>query len=248
MEMMNSYPIFFLILGIFAALFVVCSSAEDANIEYDSEGRTRRKAKAWPHADHTGEWLWDAEAKKWYLPKHIDFYSFNVSDISGREVSLEQYRGKVSMVVNVASECGWTDNHYTSLVELQKEFHPSGKFNVLAFPCNQFGGQEPGSNSDIKDFAIKKYGVNFPLFGKLEVHGENTAPVFQYLNKHGKKTPTWNFWKWLVDAEGQVRGVWESRFLPSALKHLVVQLVKEAKALENPEDPNNPHGFHHGEL
>ncbi|KAG8232611.1 hypothetical protein J437_LFUL010734 [Ladona fulva] len=110
-----------------------------------------------------------------------DFYSFVVKDIRGEDVPLEKFRGKVSLVVNVASECGYTDSHYKALKRLHDILSFHGKFNVLAFPCNQFGEQEPLENDQIEEFAVNEYGVEFPLFGKINVIGENSHPAFKYL-------------------------------------------------------------------
>ena len=106
-------------------------------------------------------------------------------------------------MVNVASECGYTDENYRELFSLQNEYHSSG-FNVLAFPCNQFGAQEPGSNEEILKFAQTKYHVNFPMFSKVDVHGENIAPVYEHLTGALLSKPSWNFCKYLVDQNGEV--------------------------------------------
>lgn len=106
-------------------------------------------------------------------------------------------------MVNVASECGYTDVNYRELVHLQQDYHKNG-FNVLAFPCNQFGGQEPAQNQDIFNFAKENYGVNFPMFAKVDVKGEQLAAVYDYLTSATLSKPSWNFCKYLVDRDGQV--------------------------------------------
>ena len=105
--------------------------------------------------------------------------------------------------MNVASKCGYTDQNYRELVSLQNHYHGTG-FNVLAFPCNQFGGQEPGSNEDILKFAKEKYNVNFPMFAKVDVKGERIAAVYDHLTGTLLRTPSWNFCKYLVDRNGEV--------------------------------------------
>ena len=110
---------------------------------------------------------------------------------------------QISLVVNVASECGYTDQNYRELVSLQEDYHSSG-FNVLAFPCNQFGGQEPAANEEILKFAKDKYDVNFPMFAKVDVKGEEISKVYEHLTKTVLSTPTWNFCKYLVDRNGEV--------------------------------------------
>ena len=110
---------------------------------------------------------------------------------------------QISLVVNVASECGYTDLNYRELVSLQEDYHDRG-FNVLAFPCNQFGGQEPASNEDILRFVKEKYDVNFPMFAKVDVKGEQIAVVYEHLTGTLLSSPKWNFCKYLVDGSGKV--------------------------------------------
>ncbi|XP_078583121.1 glutathione peroxidase 7-like [Branchiostoma floridae x Branchiostoma japonicum] len=137
-----------------------------------------------------------------------DFYSFTAKDIKGKTVLLDKYRGKVSLVVNVASECGYTDGHYRELVRLQDHLAPTKHFNVLAFPCNQFGGQEPMGNSAIAQFAKSMYKANFPMFSKIDVVGREAHPAYKYLAESTQAPPTWNFWKYLVDPNGKVITAW----------------------------------------
>ena len=111
---------------------------------------------------------------------------------------------QVSLVVNVASECGFTDANYKEMVMLQNEYGQRG-FAVLAFPSNQFGEQEPASNEQILNFVTDHYGVNFPMFSKIDVHGENQCDIYQFLTRTTGSTPTWNFCKYLVDQQGKVR-------------------------------------------
>lgn len=132
----------------------------------------------------------------------VDLYSLTAHDAVGNVVPLEQYRGKVSLVVNVASQCGYTDINYRGLVQLQHKFGPLG-FTVLAFPCNQFGYQEPGTIQEIIRFT-ENYGVRFPIFNKVDVIGERTSAVYQYLIGSSGSIPKWNFCKYLVDRNGHV--------------------------------------------
>ena len=108
-----------------------------------------------------------------------DFYNFAVKTIDGTEQQLADYKGKALLIVNVASECGLTPQ-YEGLQKLHAELAPKG-FAVLGFPCNQFGGQEPGSNADVKKFCTTSYGVTFPLFSKIEVNGQGRAPLYSWL-------------------------------------------------------------------
>lgn len=137
-----------------------------------------------------------------------DFYSFTVLDAQGKWISMDRYRGQVLLVVNVASECGFTDGHYKGLVKLQDDLGPSGRFQVLAFPCNQFGSQEPKDSPEILHFAEEKYGVNFPIFHKINVINSDVPELWRHLEEKTGKVPSWNFWKYLVDSRGSVLNAW----------------------------------------
>jgi glutathione peroxidase len=133
-------------------------------------------------------------------------YDFAVKDIDGKDVSLSQYRGKFLLIVNVASQCGFTPQ-YKGLESLYEEL--KDQVVVLGFPCNQFGAQEPGSAEEIKNFCSLNYDVKFPLFQKIDVNGDNAAPLYQFLKKEkpgllGTEAIKWNFTKFLVNREGQV--------------------------------------------
>lgn len=136
------------------------------------------------------------------------FHDFEVEDIKGSKVSLADYKGKVCLVVNVASQCGLTDSNYKGLTDLYEKYKDQG-FVVLAFPSNQFGGQEPGKNEQIQEFACSRYKATFPMFAKVDVNGPKTAPVYQFLKaqKGGGilgADVKWNFGKFLIDKEGKV--------------------------------------------
>uniref|UniRef100_A0ACB8F3V1 Glutathione peroxidase 7 n=1 Tax=Sphaerodactylus townsendi TaxID=933632 RepID=A0ACB8F3V1_9SAUR len=201
-----------------------------------------------------GAWLLLAFSA--FEQKETDFYSFKVVNIRGKLVSLEKYRGAtfleeesvkclqctldgklssrisqfdvtvVSLVVNVASECGYTDSHYKVLQQLQRELGPY-HFNVLAFPCNQFGQQEPDSNKEIESFARKTYGVSFPMFSKVAVTGTGANPAFKYLVESTGEEPTWNFWKYLVNPSGKVVKVWDSTVAVEEIKPYVTELIRD---------------------
>ncbi len=132
-------------------------------------------------------------------------YDFRVKTIEGREVKLDEYKDKVLLIVNVASKCGFTPQ-YEGL-EIIFEKHKDQGFAVLAFPCNQFGAQEPGTEEDIKSFCDLQYGVKFPLFSKIDVNGPNTHPLYEFLKKSlpgvlGSEGIKWNFTKFLIDRQG----------------------------------------------
>lgn len=132
-------------------------------------------------------------------------YELPVQTVEGKSISLEAYRGKVLLIVNVASRCGFTPQ-YSALEKLYQSYKKE-QFALLAFPCNQFLKQEPASNADIKHFAKSCYQVHFPLFAKIAVKGPEQAPLYRYLEQNLQKKPLifipWNFTKILVNAEGQ---------------------------------------------
>ena len=134
-------------------------------------------------------------------------YDFSVADIHGKPVKLDAYRGKAMLIVNTASKCGFTPQ-YKGLEALYKKFNDKG-LEILGFPCNQFGAQEPGSEDEIAQFCELNYGVTFPLFAKVDVNGRDAAPVYKYLKSEkpgllGSEAIKWNFTKFLVDREGKV--------------------------------------------
>ncbi|MBI0328049.1 glutathione peroxidase [Burkholderia plantarii] len=134
-------------------------------------------------------------------------YSFSANALGGGEVSLDAYRDKVLLIVNTASECGFTPQ-YAGLQQLHERFGTRG-LAVLGFPCNQFGGQEPGDAAQIGAFCEQRFGVTFPLFEKIDVKGEHAHPLFRYLTDEapgllGTKMIKWNFTKFLVDRSGNV--------------------------------------------
>ena len=141
-------------------------------------------------------------------------HDFTVKTIDGQTKSLREFAGKTVLVVNVASKCGLTP-HYAGLEELHRKLGSRG-FAVLGFPCNDFGAQEPGTESEIKTFCESRYDVTFPLFAKLHVKGAERAPLYEFLTsqKTGPDGPgdiQWNFAKFVVDGEGKVR----ARFAPT---------------------------------
>jgi glutathione peroxidase len=153
----------------------------------------------------------------------------NVKDIDGKDVSLKSYRGKVLLIVNVASRCGYTPQ-YKALEAVYEKYKDKG-FAILAFPCNQFGGQEPGTNDEIKQFCSSKYNVSFPLFDKIEVNGANRHPLYNTLA--GKDSPfagdiKWNFSKFLIGRDGTILKRFESKVTPDSGE--VTQAIEAALA------------------
>ena len=155
-------------------------------------------------------------------------YDFSVSDIAGKPVSLGRYKGKVLLIVNTASECGFTPQ-YKGLEALYEKLHDRG-FEVLGFPCNQFGAQEPGSEAEIATFCERNYGVTFPLFAKIDVNGDATAPLYRYLKKEkpgllGSEAIKWNFTKFLVDRNGRVVARYAPNDTPESIERDVEKLL-----------------------
>lgn len=141
------------------------------------------------------------------LSHAISIYDFTVKQLNGEPRQLIDYRGKVLLIVNTASKCGFTPQ-YKDLVEIYTTYRIQG-FEILGFPCNQFGAQEPGSATEIGEFCEKNYDVNFPVFEKIDVNGDHTAPLYQYLKNaatglFGSKAIKWNFTKFLIDKDGRV--------------------------------------------
>lgn len=136
----------------------------------------------------------------------MGFYELSAKKISGAEVSMEEYKGKVVLIVNTASKCGLTPQ-FEELEMLNKEYKDKG-LEILGFPCNQFANQETGSKEEIQEFCQLNYGVTFTMFDKIEVNGENAHPIFKYLKKQKKSLLggdiKWNFTKFLIDDRGNV--------------------------------------------
>jgi glutathione peroxidase len=153
-------------------------------------------------------------------------YDFSAVTIAGRELPLKQFEGQVLLIVNTASACGFTPQ-YKGLEELQRALEPRG-FSVLGFPCNQFGGQEPGDAGQIEVFCAGNYGISFPMFQKIDVNGSNAHPLYQYLRSEKSgllgSSIKWNFTKFLVDRRGQV----VARHAPTTKPQ---SLTKEIEAL-----------------
>ena len=133
-------------------------------------------------------------------------------------------------MVNVASECGYTDLNYKELVKLQNDYQDRG-FTVLAFPCNQFGQQEPASTHQVLMFAEEKYGVGFPIFAKTEVVGEGACPLYQHLRGRTGSVPSWNFGKYLVDRAGEVVQFFSEREAFSDIRTSVEYLLRKTDEL-----------------
>ena len=155
-------------------------------------------------------------------------YDFEAVDIEGRPVRLADYRGRVLLIVNTASACGFTPQ-YGGLETLYRA-HAARGFAVLGFPCNQFGKQEPGSEAEIAEFCAREYSVTFPIFAKIEVNGDNAHPLYRFLKSQrpglmGLESIKWNFTKFLVDREGQVVTRYAPTTRPEALTAEILSLL-----------------------
>ena len=155
------------------------------------------------------------------------FYDYKVKNISGEDVSMSEYKGKVVLIVNTASKCGFT-KQYEGLEELYEKYKDQG-FVILGFPCNQFGAQEPGDNAEIKNFCTSTFSVTFPMMSKIDVNGESADPLYKFLKKEqggilGDEIK-WNFTKFLVDREGRVVDRFASQKTPKQLEKEVEKLL-----------------------
>ena len=158
-----------------------------------------------------------------------NIYSFKVKDDKGAEVSLEQYKGKVLLIVNTATRCGFTPQ-YKDLEAIYEKYNEQG-FEILDFPCNQFGGQAPGTIAEIKEFCSTNYNVKFTQFDKIEVNGENEHPLYTYLkaNAENKNNIRWNFTKFLISADGKILKRFESGDKMEEVELAVAQALAPSK-------------------
>lgn len=155
-------------------------------------------------------------------------YDYKVKDIDGNEVAMSEFKGKVLMIVNVASKCGFTPQ-YEGLQKLYDAYKDQGLV-VLGFPCNQFGAQEQGGEAEIKDFCETNFSISFPMFAKIDVNGDNAEPLFLFLQNAKKGFMNtgpikWNFSKFIVDKEGNVVGRYGSLDDPAALEDDIKKLL-----------------------
>jgi glutathione peroxidase len=172
---------------------------------------------------------WTAQAggeRNVMTAKPSSIYDFTMDDIDGKPVNLGQFRGKVLLLVNTASFCGNTPQ-YSDLQSMYDQYREKG-FEILAFPANNFGQQEPGTNAEIKNFCFTKYSLTFPLFGKISVKGSDKHPLYRYLTEQSPfpGEVEWNFQKYLVDRSGNVAGRFHHRTKP-----LSPEIVQEVERL-----------------
>ena len=161
--------------------------------------------------------------------KKMSIYDFNVKTIDAQEISMSKYKGKVLLIVNVASRCGFT-SQYEGLEKLFEKYK-NEDFMVLGFPSNQFANQEPESNDKIKEFCSLTYDVKFDMFAKVDVNGENEAPIYKFLKSNqkgilGTENIKWNFTKFLVDKEGNILDRYASTTTPESIEKDIIKLLK----------------------
>ena len=158
-----------------------------------------------------------------------DFYKFKVKDIRGKEVDFSKYKGSPILVVNVASQCGYT-GQYKNLEALNREYSLKG-LKIIGFPSNDFGGQEPGTDSEIAEFCKTNYGVSFDMMSKISVKGKSKHPVYQFLisNSSSKDEIEWNFEKFLIDKKGNISARYPSGVVPDSneVKNKINSLLAE---------------------
>ncbi|SGZ57738.1 CIC11C00000005432 [Sungouiella intermedia] len=159
----------------------------------------------------------------------MSFYELTPTDAKGKPFPFEQLEGKVVLIVNVASKCGFTPQ-YKELEELNKKYGDKG-LQIIGFPCNQFGHQEPGSSEDIESFCSLNYGVTFPVLNKIEVNGDGADPVYKYLKEQksgllGLNRIKWNFEKFLINKKGEVVERYSSLTKPQSLESTIEGLLK----------------------
>jgi len=158
----------------------------------------------------------------------MNVFDFSANAIDGTPVDLSRYRGKVLLIVNTASQCGFTPQ-YKGLEQLYREYHERG-LEVLGFPCNQFRQQEPGSEAEIGAFCEKNFGVSFPLFAKIDVNGDGAHPLYRHLKQEapgvlGTQSVKWNFTKFLVDRDGRVVKRYAPTTKPAAIAADIARLL-----------------------
>lgn len=150
-------------------------------------------------------------------------YDFVVESIDGNKVSLSEYKGKVLLIVNTATKCGYTPQ-YEGLEKIYQKYKDRG-FEVLDFPCNQFLGQAPGSNEEIQNFCSVNYHITFPQFAKIKVNGKDAHPLYEYLKEQKPSRIKWNFTKFLVDREGNVVERFDSKTKIEEMEESILALL-----------------------
>lgn len=163
------------------------------------------------------------------MDEGMSIYQYQVNTLKGQKLSMEEYKGKVLLIVNTASKCGLTPQ-YKGLQELYDKFNDQS-FEILGFPSNQFAEQEPGSNEEIAEFCQMNYGISFPMFEKIKVNGDEAHPLFKHLKNNapgilGSKTIKWNFTKFLIDQNGNIVKRYSPQTTPDKIEADIAKLLK----------------------
>lgn len=163
------------------------------------------------------------------MDEGMSIYQYQVNTLKGQKLSMEEYKGKVLLIVNTASKCGLTPQ-YKGLQELYDKFNDQS-FEILGFPSNQFAEQEPGSNDEIAEFCQMNYGVSFPMFEKIKVNGDEAHPLFKHLKDNapgilGSKAIKWNFTKFLIDQNGNIVKRYSPQTTPDKIESDIAKLLK----------------------
>ncbi|XP_076901134.1 putative glutathione peroxidase 4 [Bidens hawaiensis] len=171
------------------------------------------------------------------VPEQSSVHDFTVQDSMGKDVNISIYKGKVLLIVNVASKCGLTNSNYTQLTEIYRKYKDKG-FEILAFPCNQFLQQEPGPIEETVQFVCERFKAEYPIFAKVKVNGSNSAPLYKYLKANGGglmgTAIKWNFTKFLISKKGLVIRRFGARTEPSAIEADIEKALEEP--YENQEE------------
>ena len=160
----------------------------------------------------------------------MSIYDYTVKDSQGKDMLMSQFKGKAMLIVNTASKCGLT-GQYEGLENIYEKYQAKG-LEILGFPCNQFGGQEPGTDTEIQEFCQLKFGIKFPVYGKIDVNGDDAHPLFKYLKSEapgllGSKSIKWNFTKFLVDKDGKVLKRFAPKDTPQKIEAEVRALIEK---------------------
>lgn len=159
----------------------------------------------------------------------MSVYDYTIKDAQGEDVLMNEFKGKVMLIVNTASKCGLT-GQYEGLENIYEKYQDKG-LEILGFPCNQFGGQEPGTNEEIKEFCQVKFGIKFPIYDKVDVNGDEAHPLFKHLKSEapgilGSKSIKWNFTKFLVDRDGKVLKRFAPKDTPEKIEEEIRAVVE----------------------
>jgi len=224
---MTKFALFFIVVG----FVVLISVAEDSNEkcrQWADMGECEKNQKYMHSAcaescEEVGKKIFE-DSKE--LEGITSFFDLSANEILGNRIEFKNFKGQVTVLVNVASECGYTDSHYRGLVKLWGSVKHTNQINILAFPCNQFGQQEPGSAKEIIDFAVGEYGVEFTMMEKIDVNGNNASIIYKYLkSKVGPAFITWNFATYyVVGPEGIIQVF--SGVEPMELKDTLMDLLQ----------------------